>query len=106
MVTKYGFSDRLGLINYASSDEDEVFIGRDLAHTRPYGEDVAALIDEEVKRIVDECYTKAKKLISENMDVLHRSSELLLEKEKISREEFEALFEEENKENEVVQSVE
>ena len=93
MVTKYGFSDRLGLINYASSDEDEVFIGRDLAHTRPYGEDVAALIDEEVKRIVDECYTKAKKLISENMDVLHRSSELLLEKEKISREEFESLFE-------------
>ena len=98
MVTKYGFSDKLGLINY-DTDSDEVFIGRDLAHTRPYGEDVAALIDEEVKRIVDECYTKAKKLISENMDVLHRSSELLLEKEKISREEFEALFEEENKEN-------
>ena len=86
MVTKYGFSDKLGLINY-DTDSDEVFIGRDLAHTRPYGEDVAALIDEEVKRIVDECYTKAKKLISENMDVLHRSSELLLEKEKISREE-------------------
>ena len=93
MVTKYGFSDRLGLINYASSDEDEVFIRRDLAHTRPYGEDIASLIDEEVKRIVDECYAKAKKLISENMDVLHRSSELLLEKEKISREEFESLFE-------------
>ena len=92
MVTKYGFSDKLGLINY-DTDSDEVFIGRDLAHTRPYGEDVAALIDEEVKRIVDECYTKAKKLISENMDVLHRSSELLLEKEKISREEFESLFE-------------
>ena len=92
MVTKYGFSEKLGLINY-DTDSDEVFIGRDLAHTRPYGEDVAALIDEEVKRIVDECYTKAKKLISENMDVLHRSSELLLEKEKISREEFESLFE-------------
>ena len=92
MVTKYGFSDKLGLINY-DTDSDEVFIGRDLAHTRPYGEDVAALIDEEVKRIVDECYTRAKKLISENMDVLHRSSELLLEKEKISREEFESLFE-------------
>ena len=92
MVTKYGFSDKLGLINY-DTDSDEVFIGRDLAHTRPYGEDVAALIDEEVKRIVDEFYTKAKKLISENMDVLHRSSELLLEKEKISREEFESLFE-------------
>ena len=92
MVTKYGFSDRLGLINYASSDEDEVFIGRDLAHTRPYGEDVAALIDKEVKDIVDECYVKAKKLISEHMDVLEKSSELLLEKEKISREEFEGLF--------------
>ena len=92
MVTKYGFSDKLGLINY-DTDSDEVFIGRDLAHTRPYGEDIASLIDEEVKRIVDECYAKAKKLISENMDVLHRSSELLLEKEKISREEFESLFE-------------
>ena len=93
MVTKYGFSDKLGLINY-DTDSDEVFIGRDLAHTRPYGEDVATLIDKEVKDIVDECYAKAKKLISENMDVLKKSSELLLEKEKISREEFEALFEE------------
>lgn len=91
MVTKYGFSEKLGLINY-DTDSDEVFIGRDLAHTRPYGEDVAALIDKEVKDIVDECYVKAKKLISENMDVLKKSSELLLEKEKISREEFEGLF--------------
>ena len=91
MVTKYGFSDKLGLINY-DTDSDEVFIGRDLAHTRPYGEDVATLIDKEVKDIVDECYAKAKKLISEHMDVLKKSSELLLEKEKISREEFEALF--------------
>ena len=74
------------------TDSDEVFIGRDLAHTRPYGEDVAALIDKEVKDIVDECYVKAKKLISEHMDVLKKSSELLLEKEKISREEFEGLF--------------
>ena len=82
MVTKYGFSDRLGLINYASSDEDEVFIGRDLAHTRPYGEDVATLIDKEVKDIVDECYAKAKKLISEHMDVLKKSSELLLERKR------------------------
>lgn len=91
MVTKYGFSEKLGLINY-DTDSDEVFIGRDLAHTRPYGEDVAALIDKEVKDIVDECYVKAKKLISEHMDVLKKSSELLLEKEKISREEFEGLF--------------
>ena len=82
MVTKYGFSEKLGLINYDT----------DLAHTRPYGEDVAALIDKEVKDIVDECYVKAKKLISEHMDVLKKSSELLLEKEKISREEFEGLF--------------
>lgn len=91
MVTKYGFSEKLGLINY-DTDSDEVFIGRDLAHTRPYGEDVAALIDKEVKDIVDVCYVKAKKLISEHMDVLKKSSELLLEKEKISREEFEGLF--------------
>lgn len=91
MVTKYGFSEKLGLINY-DTDSDEVFIGRDLAHTRPYGEDVAALIDKEVKDIVDECYVKAKKLISEHMDVLKKSSELLLEKEKIAREEFEGLF--------------
>ena len=91
MVTKYGFSEKLGLINY-DTDSDEVFIGRDLAHPRPYGEDVAALIDKEVKDIVDECYVKAKKLISEHMDILEKSSELLLEKEKISREEFEGLF--------------
>ena len=92
MVTKYGFSDRLGLINYASSDEDEVFIGRDLAHTRPYGEDIATAIDEEVKNIIDDCYAQAKKIISEHMDVLEKSSELLLEKEKVTREEFEALL--------------
>ena len=105
MVTKYGFSSKLGLINY-DTDNDEVFIGRDLAHTRPYGENIAGQIDAEVKNIIDECYSRAKTIISENRDILHRSSELLLEKEKISREEFEALFEEENKENEVVQSVE
>lgn len=92
MVTKYGFSEKLGLINYGSED-DEVFIGRDLAHTRPYGENIAGSIDSEVKRIIDECYTKAKEIISQNMDVLKASSELLLEKEKITREEFEALFE-------------
>ena len=91
MVTKYGFSDRLGLINY-DTNEDEVFIGRDLAHTRSFGENVVGMIDEEVKRIVDECYEKGKKIILEYRDVLDRSAELLLKKEKITREEFEALF--------------
>ena len=105
MVTKYGFSSKLGLINY-DTDNDEVFIGRDLAHTRPYGENIAGQIDAEVKNIIDECYSWAKTIISENRDILDKSASLLLEKEKISREEFEALFEEENKENEVVQSVE
>ena len=104
MVTKYGFSSKLGLINY-DTDNDEVFIGRDLAHTRPYGENIAGQIDAEVKNIIDECYSRAKTIISENRDILDKSASLLLEKEKISREEFEALFEEENKENEVVQSV-
>ena len=91
MVTKYGFSSKLGLINYDDSN-DEVFIGRDLAHSRPYGEDIAGQIDMEVKNIIDECYEKARKIITENMDVLEKSADLLLEKEKITREEFEALF--------------
>ncbi len=92
MVTQYGMSPRVGLINY-NSDDDDVFIGRDLARTRPYGEEIASVIDEEVKRIVDEAYEKAKELISSHMDVLHKSAALLIEKEKIGREEFEALFE-------------
>ena len=92
MVTKYGFSSKLGLINY-DNDSDEVFIGRDLAHTRPYGEEVASQIDMEVKNIIDECYGKAKKMSEEHMDVLEKSAQLLLEKEKVTREEFEALFE-------------
>ena len=91
MVTKYGMSENIGLICYAD-DEDEVFIGRDLAHTRGYGENVAGMIDTEIKRIIDECYEKARTLIHENMDVLHACAALLLEKEKISKEEFEALF--------------
>lgn len=93
MVTRYGMSDKVGLINYGS-DEDEVFIGRDLAHARNYGEQTAALIDSEVKRIIDESYDKARDLISAHMDVLHKCVELLLEREKIGREEFEALFQE------------
>ena len=93
MVTKYGFSEKVGLINYGS-DEDEVFIGRDLAHTRTYGENVAATIDEEVKRIIDESYAKAKTIILEHKRILDSCADLLMEKEKITREEFEALFEE------------
>ena len=92
MVTKYGMSDELGLVSYDS--DEEVFIGRDFGHTKSYGEDVAGKIDAEIKRIVDECYEKAKAIILENRKVLDAAGELLLEKEKISREEFEALFEE------------
>ncbi len=91
MVTQYGFSERVGLVDYGS-DDDEVFIGRDLAHTRKYGENVAGIIDEEVKGIIDDCYSKAKSIINEHRDVLDRCAELLLEKEKVTREEFEELF--------------
>ena len=92
MVTKYGFSDAIGMINYA--DEDEVFIGRDFGqHSRGYSEDVAKTIDHEVKKIIDEAYAKAKAILEEHMDVLHASAELLMEKERIDRQEFEALFE-------------
>ncbi len=96
MVTKYGMSEHIGLINYDNED-DEVFIGRDLAHARGYGESVAAKIDEEVKRIIDECYEKAKKIIREHEEILNRCADLLLEKEKVNREEFEGLFQEESK---------
>ena len=92
MVTKYGMSENIGLICY-DNDDDEVFIGRDLAHTRGYGESVATTIDLEVKRIIDECYEKAKQMIAEHRDVLDACANLLLEKEKISQQEFEALFE-------------
>ncbi|MBQ4045922.1 MAG: ATP-dependent zinc metalloprotease FtsH, partial [Lachnospiraceae bacterium] len=91
MVTRYGMSDSLGMINYGS-DEDEVFIGRDLAHTRSYSEAIASKIDEEVKRIVDDCYDKAKQIILDHRDVLDASAELLIANEKIGRQEFEALF--------------
>ena len=92
MVTKYGMSDNIGLICY-DNDDDEVFIGRDLAHTRGYSEGVASAIDQEIKRIIDECYAKAKQMIMDNRDVLDACANLLLEKEKISQQEFEALFE-------------
>ena len=94
MITKFGMSERLGLINY-DNDSDEVFIGRDFGHTsRGYGEKVAGTIDEEVKRIIDECYAKARKILQEYHAVLDACANLLLEKEKITRSEFEALFEE------------
>ena len=93
MVTQYGFSEKVGLINYGS-DEDEVFIGRDLAHTRSYGEGVATIIDEEVKRIIDECYAKARNIINEHKAILDKCAEILIEREKITREEFEELFNE------------
>lgn len=92
MITKFGMSERLGLINY-DNDSDEVFIGRDFGHTsRGYGEKVAGTIDEEVKRIIDECYARARRIIQDHHHVLEACAELLLEKEKITRSEFEALF--------------
>lgn len=91
MVTRYGMSEKLGVINY-ENDEDEVFIGRDLAHAKSHSELISGKIDTEVKDIVDDCYRKAKEIILEHMDVLNRCAELLLVKEKIGREEFEALF--------------
>ena len=98
MVMQYGMSDKLGLITYGD-DGDEVFIGRDLAHTRSYSEEVAKEIDQEVYGIIDECHAKAREIISQHMDVLHKCAALLLEKEKIQRDEFEALFTLENAED-------
>ena len=92
MVTKYGMSSEVGLVAYGD-DQDEVFIGRDLAHTRGFSESVASTIDREVKRLIDTCYEKAKQIILEHEEVLHSCTNLLLEKEKIGREEFESLFE-------------
>ena len=91
MVTRYGMSENIGVINYGS-DDDEVFIGRDLAHAKSHSELVAGQIDAEVKQIIDDCYKKAKDVILEHMDVLHGCAELLLAKEKIGRAEFEELF--------------
>ena len=96
MVTKFGMSDELGLINYDSGDGDEVFLGKEIGQQRPYGEDTQTLIDQEVKKIVNKCYQDAKAMIEEHMDVLHKCAALLLEKERINRVEFEALFDAEN----------
>ena len=92
MVTRYGFSENIGMVNY-DNDDDEVFIGRDLAHTRSYSESMANTIDEEVRAIIDKCHEEAKRIITENIEVLHKSANLLIEKERITRDEFEALFE-------------
>lgn len=91
MVTRYGMSDNIGVVNY-DDDDDEVFIGRDLAHTRSHSETIAGEIDKEVKAIISECYSKAKAIILEHEEILHKCAALLLEKEKITRDEFEALF--------------
>ena len=89
---KYGFSDIIGMVNYA--DSDEVFIGNDYGHTsRSYSESVAKDIDTEVRDIIQDCYKQARQILEDHMDVLHRAAELLIEKERITREEFEALFE-------------
>ena len=91
MVMKYGMSDRLGLVSYGG-DDDTVFIGRDLAHTKNFSEEVAKEIDEEIRRIIEECHEQARKIILEHEPVLHACAALLIEKEKIHRDEFEALF--------------
>ena len=91
MVTKYGMSADVGPINY-NNDDNDVFLGKDLAHDRGYGENTATQIDSEVKRIITECYAEAERILKENIDILHKSAEILLEKEKIGRDEFEALF--------------
>ena len=91
MVTRYGMSDNIGVICY-DDDDDEVFIGKDLAHAKAHSEEISGEIDKEVKHIIDDCYTKAKDIILQHEDVLHSCAQLLLEKEKITREEFEGLF--------------
>lgn len=91
MVTRYGMSDHIGVICY-DDDDDEVFIGKDLAHAKAHSEEISGEIDKEVKHIIDDCYTKAKDIILQHEDVLHSCAQLLLEKEKITREEFEGLF--------------
>lgn len=96
MVVKYGMSEELGLINYETDNEEETFVGRDIGHQRMLSEKTAAAIDKEVKRIIDECYAQAREILEKNVDILHKCAKRLLEKERIDREEFESLFEEEN----------
>ncbi|MBQ4523815.1 MAG: ATP-dependent zinc metalloprotease FtsH [Lachnospiraceae bacterium] len=93
MIMDYGMSDELGLIHYSNGERDEVFLGRDLGQQRSYGENVQSIIDREIKKIIDECYQDAKRIILEHMDIMHRCVEILLEKDRIDGPEFEALFE-------------
>lgn len=93
MVTQYGMSDKLGPLHYGADDQEEVFLGKNIGHEKLYGEQITTVIDQEVQRIVDECYEKAKGILSENIDYLHRCAELLLEKERIDQKEFESIFE-------------
>ena len=102
MVVKYGMSEKVGLINYEVDSSEEVFLGRDLGHSRSYSEKMATLIDKEVRKIVESCYAEARAIIEANMDVLHKCANLLLEKERIERSEFEALFESDKPETEMV----
>lgn len=102
MVVKYGMSDKVGLINYEVDSSEEVFLGRDLGHSRSYSEKMATMIDKEVRKIVEECYEEAKTIITENIEVLHKCANLLLEKERIERSEFEALFENDIAESDIV----
>ncbi len=94
MITKYGFSENLGFLSYEAGEGEEVFIGREIGHQKPYSEAVAAQIDEEVKKIIDFCYSEAERILKENIDILHKSAELLLEKEKVTGAEFLELFDE------------
>jgi cell division protease FtsH len=91
MVMKYGMSEKVGMVNYGS-EGDEIFIGRDFGQTKSYGEHMATIIDEEVKRIIDECYARAREIITARRDILDKCCALLIEKEKIGQDEFEALF--------------
>ena len=94
MILKYGFSENMGFLNYESSEGEEVFIGREIGHSKPYSETVGAELDAEVKKIIDYCYGEAERILKENIDILHKSAKLLLEKEKVNGQEFLELFNE------------
>ena len=91
MVTRFGFSEKIGLVNYEASD-DEVFIGKDIGHSKNFGEGISNQIDEEVKKIIDQCYVKARDILNQNKHILHSCAKLLIEQERIGREQFESLF--------------
>ena len=93
MVTQYGMAEKLGPLNYSAGDDEEVFLGKNIGHAKPYGEEITTIIDHEVHEIVEDCYEKAKQILIDNMDKLHACANLLLEKERIDRAEFEAIFE-------------